>query len=119
MSKVNIKTAEERRKTRSGADIFGTKEKPRLSVFRSNKYVYAQLIDDLKGNTLVTVDDVSKKIHSEMDQKSKAAHELGKILAERALDRGIEEVIFDKGSYKYHGRVRKLAEGAREGGLKF
>lgn len=113
-----MKTTKERRRERSSAGIFGTEDKPRLSVFRSNKYIYAQIINDDKGSTLVTIDDVSKDVHHGK-RKKEAAYELGKQLAERAKDRGIKTVVFDKGPYKYHGRVKKLAEGAREGGLKF
>jgi large subunit ribosomal protein L18 len=116
MHKIGLKTGKERRRKRTG--VFGTEDKPRLSVFRSNKYIYAQIINDREGITLVTIDDETKGAH-EGKSKSEAAFELGKSLAERALDKNIETVVFDKGPYKYHGRVRKFAEGAREGGLKF
>ena len=116
MHKIGLETAKERRRKRTG--VFGTEEKPRLSVFRSNKYIYAQLINDREGITLVTIDDKTRKAHGSKS-KGEAAYDLGKDLAERALEKGIETVIFDKGSYKYHGRVKKFAEGVREGGLKF
>lgn len=113
-----MKTTKERRKTRASSDICGTASRPRLSVYRSNKYIYAQLIDDTLGKTLVTIDDVSKTLHEKTHKKA-AAFELGKKLAERAKKVGVTSVLFDKGIYKYHGRVKSLAEGAREGGLTF
>jgi len=88
----------------------------RLAVFRSNKYIYAQIIDDEKGHTLVAASDLSDL--SDLSNLEKA-REVGKILAKKALEKGIEYVWFDRRKYKYHGRVKALAEGAREGGLKF
>jgi len=88
----------------------------RLSVFRSNKYIYAQIIDDEKGGTLVAASDLGDL--SNLGRLEKA-REVGKILAKKALEKGIEYVYFDRRNYKYHGRVKALAEGAREGGLKF
>lgn len=100
----------DRRRVRVRAKIKGTKERPRLSVFRSNKHIYAQLIDDVGGETLAAAlggADVS------------AAGKVGKDLAEKAIKVGIKEVVFDRGGYNYHGRVKALAEAAREGGLEF
>lgn len=93
----------------------------RLSVFRSAKYIYGQIIDDKKGQTLVAASDVAMKQSSNrvIKNKTERAREVGKILAELALKKGIETVVFDRGRFKYHGRVKALAEGAREGGLKF
>jgi len=88
----------------------------RLAVFRSNKYIYAQIIDDEKGHTLVSASDLSNLSRLSNLEKAK---EVGKILAKKALEKGIEYVWFDRRKYKYHGRVKALAEGAREGGLKF
>ncbi|PJE67373.1 50S ribosomal protein L18 [Candidatus Shapirobacteria bacterium CG10_big_fil_rev_8_21_14_0_10_40_9] len=88
----------------------------RLSVFRSNKYIYGQIIDDEKGETLVAVSDLSNLGDL---SKSDRAREVGKILAEKALKKGIKKVHFDRGKFKYHGRVKALAEGAKEGGLEF
>jgi len=88
----------------------------RLAVFRSNKYIYAQIIDDEKGHTLVAASDLSNL--SDLSRLEKA-REVGKILAKKALEKGIEYVWFDRRKYKYHGRVKALAKGAREGGLKF
>jgi len=93
----------------------------RLSVFRSNKHIYGQIIDDKKGKTLVAASDVAMKQSSNraIKNKTERAREVGKIIAERALKKDIKTVVFDRGSYKYHGRIKALAEGAREGGLKF
>lgn len=97
--------------------------RPRLSVFRSNKYIYGQIVDDKKGQTLVAASDLVMKQSSNRAMKKgskiERAREVGKILAEKALKKEIKSVIFDRGPYKYHGRVKALAEGAREGGLKF
>ena len=102
-----------RRHRRVKTKIFGKKEKPRLYVFRSQKHIYAQIIDDEKGKTMVSASDL------EMKKVKEKAKEVGKLIAKKAKDLKIEKVIFDRGGYKYHGRVRALAEGAREGGLKF
>ena len=96
--------------------VSGTAQKPRLSVFRSNKYIYAQLIDDVTGVTLVST---SSRALTEKVNKVDSSVEVGKTLAEKALASGITEVVFDRGGYLYHGRVKALADGAREGGLKF
>ena len=101
--------------------ISGTPERPRLSVYRSNAHIYAQIIDDVAGNTLVAASTVEKDIASqigELDKKG-ASKVVGKIVAERALEKGIKEVVFDRGGYIYTGRVAELAAGAREGGLDF
>lgn len=96
--------------------ISGTSSKPRLSVFRSNKDIYAQLIDDLKGHTLLSVSSCSLKDKATKVEKSA---NVGKELAEKALAKGISEVVFDRNGYLFHGRVKSLADAAREGGLKF
>ncbi|MCG9880853.1 MAG: 50S ribosomal protein L18 [Bacteroidia bacterium] len=96
--------------------VSGTAQKPRLSVFRSNKYIYAQLIDDVNGKTLVST---SSRALTEKVNKVDSSVEVGKTLAQKALASGITEVVFDRGGYLYHGRVKALADGAREGGLKF
>jgi large subunit ribosomal protein L18 len=100
--------------------ISGTPERPRLNVFRSLHHIYAQVIDDVAGNTLVAASTVDKEVAEQMAGKKKQeqAAIVGKIVARRALDAGIQEVVFDRGGYIYHGRVKALAEGAREGGLK-
>ena len=98
--------------------ISGTTERPRLAVFRSNKHMYAQIIDDTKGVTLVSASTMEKAFAGYGGNKE-AAKQIGKTIAERALEKGISEVVFDRGGNLYHGRVKELAEAAREGGLKF
>lgn len=100
-------------------EIVGTAERPRLSVFRSNKEIYAQLVDDVEGKTLAAASSRDKEVGSTEGAKQDVAAAVGKSLAERALKAGIESVSFDRGGYLYHGRVKSLADGAREGGLKF
>ncbi|WP_017732350.1 50S ribosomal protein L18 [Nafulsella turpanensis] len=96
--------------------ISGTPERPRLSVFKSNKNIYAQLIDDLKGHTIAAASTRELEVSNATVETSK---NVGTRLAEKAKEAGITEVVFDRGGYKYHGQVKALAEGAREGGLKF
>jgi large subunit ribosomal protein L18 len=105
------------RQKRIRAKIKGTAVKPRLSVFRSNKYIYAQVIDDVKAHTIVGASE--SEITAKDTNKTNKAKELGKIIAKKAIAKKVSEVIFDRGSYRYHGRVKAVAEGAREGGLKF
>ena len=107
-----------KRHKRVRAKISGTAERPRLSVFRSESNIYAQIIDDVAGNTLVAASSVEKAFEGN-GGNIEAAKKVGAMVAERALQKGIEEVVFDRGGYVYHGRVAALAEGAREGGLKF
>lgn len=138
--KIKIKREKQlRRHKRVRAKIFGTKGRPRLCVFRSNKHIYAQLIDDEKSYTILSSSDLELKNSKIKDQKSKRkpkekeiekeeksisgkvaiAYEVGKLIAKKALKQKIEKAVFDRGGYKYHGRVKALAEGARKGGLKF
>lgn len=109
-----------KRHKRVRAKIYGTASQPRLCVFKSIKYTYAQLIDDDKGRTLVSTSDseLSKPKRS-ASNKTARAYEVGKLIAKKALEKNIKKIIFDRGGYKYHGRVKALAEGAREAGLKF
>jgi large subunit ribosomal protein L18 len=107
-----------KRHNRVRGKISGTAERPRLSVFRSEKHIYAQIIDDVAGKTLVSASSVEKDFEG-LGSNKEAARKVGKTVAERAVKAGIEEVVFDRGGYIYHGRVQELAEGAREGGLKF
>ena len=101
-------------------NISGTKERPRMSVFRSNRQIYVQLIDDLSGETLVSASSKNKEVAGKKGiNKMEQAKLVGKLIAEKSLARGIESVVFDRGGYLYHGRVKNLAESAREGGLKF
>jgi large subunit ribosomal protein L18 len=106
-----------RRRRRVRAKVRGTAERPRLSVFRSNRGIQAQLIDDVKGHTVAAVNWVEADLKSlaRMEQAKKA----GELLAERAKAAGVETCVFDRGGYRYHGKVKALAEGAREGGLNF
>ncbi len=111
-----------RRIKRVRAKLFGTAERPRLSVSRSLNRIYAQLIDDEKGKTIVAADNIgieSAKGPSGMKSKMLAAYNTGLAVAGKAKEKGIEKVIFDRGGYAYHGRVKALAEGAKKGGLKF
>ncbi len=101
--------------------VSGTPERPRLNVFRSLKNIYAQIIDDLNGQTLVYVSSLDPEVKGDNGKTGNidTARQVGEVLARRALDNDIREVIFDRGGYRYHGRVKALAEGARENGLKF
>lgn len=99
--------------------IKGTTQAPRLSVYRSNAEIYAQLIDDKGGKTLLAVGSVDKSIKSAKVNKSEQAKLVGKLIAEKAVATGITSVVFDRNGFLYHGRIKSLAEGAREGGLKF
>ena len=107
-----------RRHKKIRMDIHGTKDRPRLSVFRSNQHIYAQLIDDDKAKVLLSVSDMKIKA-KKGEKKSDIAKEVGKIIAKKALENKIETVVFDRAGFLFHGRVKALAEGAREGGLKF
>ena len=108
----------QRRHIRIKSRVKGTEKCPRLSVFRSNKYIYAQLIDDFNGKTLVSSNDVKTSKKDNLN-KTEKAKEIGSSLAKKALAQKIEKIIFDRGGYKYHGRIKAIAEGARQGGLKF
>ena len=99
--------------------IKGTTQAPRLSVFRSNAEIYAQLVDDKGGKTLLAVGSVDKSISSAKGNKTEKAKLVGKLIAEKAVASGITSVVFDRNGFLYHGRIKSLAEGAREGGLKF
>lgn len=107
----------ERRHGRVRAKVSGTGARPRLSVFRSNKGLYLQLIDDSKGATIVSVH--TKELDATKGSKVEQAFLMGKAIAEKALAKNIKQVVFDRGSYKYHGRTEAVAQGAREGGLEF
>lgn len=115
-------TKQERRyriKKRIRKVISGTETKPRLSVFRSNKQIYVQLVDDLSGKTLAAASSLDKSVVEASGNKSEKAALVGKIIAEKAKTIQIDEVVFDRGGYLYHGRVKSVADAAREGGLKF
>ena len=106
-------------RTRIRRTIKGTAERPRLSVFRSNKQIYAQIIDDLNGVTLAAASSSSKDFEAMKAKKVDIAKEVGKAIATKATQNGITSVVFDRSGYLYHGRIKALAEGAREAGLKF
>ena len=118
VKKPDTNKARLKRHKRVRSKISGTAERPRLNVFRSNTNIYAQIIDDISGVTLASASSLDKEITGNGGNKE-AAREVGKLVAQRAADKGITEVVFDRGGYVYHGRVKELAEGAREGGLKF
>ena len=101
--------------------LSGTAQCPRLAVFRSNNHMYAQIIDDVAQTTLVSASTLQKDVKANLEKTNNvdAAAYLGKVIAEKALEKGIKNVVFDRGGYIFHGRVKELAEGAREGGLKF
>lgn len=118
--KMNKKDMRRRRHARSRFYLSGTAQKPRLAVFRSLKHIYAQIIDDETGETLVMASSLDKDLRTSVNGGNKTgAKQIGLKVAERAMAKGISCVVFDKGGFKYHGRVKELAEGARSAGLKF
>ena len=118
VSKAEVRKEKHRRMRRH---IVGTPERPRLAVFRSNMHMYAQIIDDTEGKTLVSASTLQKDVKAELEKTNDvaAAAHLGTVIAKRALEAGITEVVFDRGGNLYHGRVKAVAEAAREAGLKF
>ena len=118
VKKPDSNKARIKRHNRVRNKISGTPERPRLNVFRSAKHIYAQLIDDINGVTLVAASSLEKDFEGNGGNKE-AARKVGETIAKRAAEKGISEVVFDRGGYIFHGRVKELAEGAREGGLKF
>lgn len=118
VTKPNSNQARVKRHARVRAKISGTAQRPRLDVFRSNCHIYAQLIDDVNGVTLAAAGS-NEKDFGVSGGNCEGARKVGQLIAERAAAKGITEVVFDRGGYVYHGRVKELAEGAREGGLKF
>ena len=118
MSTLTVRKARERRHKRVRSKVFGTAERPRLVVFRSNRGIEAQLVDDIEGRTVAAASWLQLK-RPFKGTKSDQAAEVGKLLAQRAKDAGVGAVVFDRGGYLYHGRVKALADAAREGGLKF
>ena len=116
--RIDRKAIRAKKHYRIRKNISGTAEFPRLAVYRSNKHIYAQIIDDVAGVTLASASSLDKDFEGKGSNKE-AARMVGKAVAERAKAKGIECVVFDRGGYIYHGRVKELAEGAREGGLKF
>ena len=118
ITKTNRKMERARRHARVRRKISGTAERPRLCVYRSNTNLYVQVIDDVAGKTLVSASTLDKEVKTKYANKE-AAKEVGALIAKRALEKNIKDVVFDRGGYIYHGVVKELAEAAREGGLKF
>lgn len=110
-----------RKHVRVRKKISGTGERPRLCVFRSSKHIYAQVIDDVSGKTLVSASTMDEAVKGKLAYTGNkaAAHEVGKLIGTKAVEQGIKQVVFDRGGYLYHGRVKELADGAREAGLEF
>lgn len=121
MSQTTSVAARKRRHARVRKSVAGTAGRPRLNVFRSSAHIYAQVIDDIAGHTLAAASDTDKALAAEIEGKNKSerAAVVGKAIAERAKANGVELVVFDRGGFQYHGRVRALAEAAREAGLGF
>ena len=121
VSKKSKAALREKKHMRMRNRFSGTAERPRLAVFRSNNHMYAQIIDDTVGNTLVSASTLEKEIKAELEKTNDvdAAAYVGKIVAKRAMDKGITEVVFDRGGFLYHGKIKALAEAAREAGLVF
>ena len=118
ISKIDRKATRKRRHIRVRRKISGTPECPRLCVYRSNSNIYAQIIDDVAGNTLVSCSTLDKEVKTKHANKE-AAKEVGTLIAKKATEKKIKQVVFDRGGYIYHGVVKELAEAAREGGLEF
>lgn len=123
MGKTDTKLkSRSRRRISIRKKIRGDSERPRLAVFRSNRHIYCQLINDVEGKTVASASSKAKEIQdkiSELKGKSAVAREVGRLISARAAGAGFQQVIFDRGGFRYHGRVKALADGAREGGLKF
>jgi large subunit ribosomal protein L18 len=121
ITKIDRKEIREDRHKRSRKNIFGTAERPRLAVFRSSKHIYAQVIDDENGTTLVSASTMEADVKGKVESSSnkEAAKLVGTVVAQKALAKGIESVVFDRGGFLYHGRIQELANGAREAGLQF
>ena len=122
MGRTNLRTVSRLKRKRSIRKRFsGTEERPRLSVFRSSRHIYAQLVDDLKGDTIIAASSVEKAVRDlpRFESKVAIAEHVGKLLADRAKEKGIDAVVFDRNGFLYHGRVKALSNGAREAGLKF
>ena len=121
VSKVSRSKVREEKHRRMRRHIIGTPERPRMAVFRSNNHMYAQIIDDTVGKTLVAASTAEKEVKAELEKTNDvaAAAHVGTVIAKRALEKGIKEVVFDRGGFIYHGKVQALADAAREAGLEF
>lgn len=118
ITKADKNATRRKRHGRVRAKLSGTEARPRLNVFRSNKHIYAQLIDDVKGVTLVSASTLDKEVNVE-GNNLEAAKQIGELIAKRAVEKGYKSVVFDRGGYLYHGRIQALADAARENGLEF
>jgi large subunit ribosomal protein L18 len=119
ITKLDKNATRKKRHARVRAKLSGTEARPRLNVFRSNKHIYAQVIDDVKGVTLVSASSLEKDFGLESTGNIEAAQKVGELVAKRAVEKGITAIVFDRGGYLYHGRVKALADAARENGLEF
>jgi large subunit ribosomal protein L18 len=121
MAKADSRSARTARHARLRANVHGTSDRPRLCVFRSLDHIYAQVIDDERGHTLSSASTLEPEVAKSLEGQDKKARAgtVGTLLAQRALEAGVKQVVFDRGGYKYHGRVKELAEAARKGGLSF
>ena len=119
ITKQDKNETRKKRHARVRSKITGTAERPRLNVFRSNKHIYAQLIDDTRGVTLVSASTLDQAFEGDSNSNAEAAAKVGETVAKRAAEQGLKSVVFDRGGYLYHGRVKALAEAARENGLEF
>lgn len=119
ITKLDKNATRKKRHARVRAKLSGTPARPRLNVFRSNKHIYAQVIDDMNGVTLASASTMEKDLNLESTSNLDAAQKVGELVAKRALEKGIEAVVFDRGGYLYHGRIQALADSARENGLQF
>ncbi|SHN36813.1 50S ribosomal protein L18 [Gracilibacillus kekensis] len=119
ITKPNKNSVRQKRHQRIRKNLFGTEQRPRLNVFRSNNHIYAQLIDDVNNVTLASASTVDKELNLEATGNVEAAKQVGELIAKRALDKNLKNVVFDRGGYLYHGRVKSLADAAREAGLEF
>lgn len=119
IKKVSRNENRKKRHQRIRKKVFGTPERPRLNVFRSGKHIYAQIIDDTVGHTLVAASTLENRENLASTKNKEAARYVGEAIAKKALEKGIKQVVFDRGGYLYHGRIKELADAAREAGLKF
>lgn len=119
ITKPDRNTTRKRRHARVRRNLFGTQERPRLNVYRSNKHIYAQLINDDNGTTLVSASTKDKTFEATASNNMEASKLIGETIAKRAQDKGYKSVVFDRGGYLYHGRIKSLADAAREAGLEF
>jgi large subunit ribosomal protein L18 len=119
ITKADKNVTRKKRHARVRTKLSGTAARPRLNVFRSNKHIYAQLIDDVNGVTLASASTLDKDLTVESSSNTDAAVKVGELVAKRAVEKGVTEVVFDRGGYLYHGRIQALADAARENGLKF